>query len=64
VIHVPDFGKIILGKVSVTHEDYKQGTKTPRKSTVRLTMIDFQLGCAVDGHLSLDDGSTNGTTIP
>ncbi|HEX4756614.1 MAG TPA: hypothetical protein VH308_01490 [Terracidiphilus sp.] len=64
VIDVPDFGKIILGKVTVTHEDYKQGTKTPRKTTVRLTMIHFELGCAADGDLSLDDGSTNGGTIP
>lgn len=64
VIHVPDFGKIVLGKVTVAHDDYKPGTKTPKKTTVRLTMIDFQLGCAVDGSLSLDDGSTNGGTIP
>jgi hypothetical protein len=61
---VPDFGKIILGKVTVAHDDYKPGTKTPKKTTVRLTMVDFQLGCAVDGSLSLDDGSTNGGTIP
>ena len=64
VIDVPDFGKIILGKVTVKHEDFKPDTRIPRKTTVRLTMIDFQLGCAVDGDLSLDDGSTNGTSEP
>ena len=64
VIDVPDFGTIVLGKVTVTHEDFKTPTGAPRKTTVRLTMIDFQLGCAVDGDLSLNDGSTNGTSEP
>ena len=64
VIDVPDFGKIVLGKVTVSHEDFDTPTGAPRKTTVRLTMIDLDLGCAVDGDVSLGDGSTNGSSEP
>lgn len=64
VIEVPDFGKIVLGKVSVNHEDFKPGTATPKKTTVQLTMIDLQMGCAVDGGVPVGTGTTNGGTEP
>jgi hypothetical protein len=64
VIDIPDFGKIILGKVTVTSEDFKPGTTTPRKTTIDLTMIDLELGCAVAGGGSVGHGSTNGGTMP
>lgn len=64
MIDVPDFGKIVLGKLTVTHEDFKPGTGTPRKTTVQLTMVDLQLGCAADGAVPIGSGSTNGGTIP
>ncbi len=64
VIDIPDFGKIILGKVTVTCEDFKPGTTTPRKTTIHLTMVDLELGCAVAGGGSLGSGSTNGGTAP
>ncbi len=64
IIDIPDFGKIILGKLTVTNEDFKSGTKTPKKTTIRLTMVDLQLGCAAAGSVPIGSGSTNGGTIP
>ena len=64
VIDVPDFGKIVLARLTVTHEDFKPGTGTPMKTTIQLTMIDLQMGCAVDGDVPVGSGSTNGTTVP
>ena len=43
VITIPDFGTILLGKVTIEHEDFKPETGVPKKTTVRLTMIDFAL---------------------
>jgi hypothetical protein len=64
VITVPDFGAIVLGKLTIKHEDFKPGTEIPRKTTITLTMIDLLLGCAADGHPSVGTGSTNGGTMP
>ena len=64
LITVPDFGAIVLGKVTIKHEDFKPGTSIPKKTTVRLTMIDFHFGCAVDGGVTTGTGSTNGSTVP
>jgi hypothetical protein len=64
VIYVPEFGKIVLGKVTVTHEDLIRGTETPKKTTVQLTMLDLYMGCAGDGHVPIGGGHTNGTTVP
>ncbi|MGO8933489.1 MAG: hypothetical protein ACLQDA_07235 [Terracidiphilus sp.] len=64
VITIPDFGTIILGKVIVKHEDFKTETGAPKKTTIRLTMIDFHFGCAIAGSAGTGDGSSNGTTEP
>ena len=64
VITIPDFGTIILCKVTIKHEDFKPGAGIPRKTTVRLKMIDSDFGCAIDGSADTGDGSTNGGTVP
>ncbi len=64
VITMPDFGTIELGKVTIKHEDFKPETTIPRKTTVRLAMIDFHFGCAIDGGATTGTGSANGTTQP
>ncbi len=64
VITVPDFGAIELGKVTIKHDDLKPETTIPRKTTVRLAMIDFHFGCAIDGGATTGTGSANGTTQP
>jgi hypothetical protein len=64
LIDIPDFGKIVLGKLTVTSEDFNPNTKSPKKTTIQLTMIDLELGCAVAGGGSLGSGSTNGGTLP
>jgi hypothetical protein len=64
VITIPDFGAIILGKLTIKHEDFKPGTGIPRKTTVQLTMIDLHMGCAAAGNAPLGTGSSNGGTEP
>ena len=64
LITVPDFGAIVLGKVTIKHENFKEGTSIPKKTTVRLTMIDFHFGCAIDGGASVGTGGANGGTSP
>lgn len=64
VIDVPDFGKIYLGVLRVEHSDYKEGTETPKKTLLRLTMIECKFGCAIAGNASMAMGITNGGTKP
>ena len=64
VINVPNFGRITLGKLTVHHEDFKTGTNIPEKTTVRLTMIDLKLGCAIAGPMVVGTGTTNGGSRP
>ena len=64
VINVPNFGRITLAKLTLHHEDFKKGTNIPEKTTVRLTMVDLKLGCAIAGSMGVGTGSTNGGTRP
>jgi hypothetical protein len=69
VIHIPNFGTVTLGKLNVTHDDFKKDdtgkeTNIPQKTTVNLTMIDLDLGCAIAGHAGIGSGSTNGGSHP
>ncbi len=64
VVTIPDFGTMILGQVNIKHEDFKPETGVPKKTTVRLTMIDFHFGCGIEGSGGTGIGSSNGTTEP
>jgi len=64
IIVIPEFGKVLLGKLAVTSEDLIPGTRTHRRTTVTLTMIDFELGCAGSGTLSGGKLVTNGQSNP
>lgn len=64
VITIPDFGTILLGKVTIEHEDFKPETGVPKKTTVRLTMIDFHFGCPIVGNGGTGIGSANGSSVP
>ena len=64
VIDVPNFGKIYLGVLRVEQSDYKEGTQIPKKTTLRLTMIECKFGCAIAGSASMAVGITNGTSHP
>jgi hypothetical protein len=61
VITIPDFGTITLARVTLTH-DFEKGV--PKRTTVRLTMVDLKLGCVIDGDVPIGTGSTNGSTHP
>jgi hypothetical protein len=64
IIDIPDFGKVILGKVTVTTLAAKGGEPTATKTNINLTMITLELGCVVDGVVALNGGDTNGGTLP
>jgi hypothetical protein len=64
VITIPDFGAIVLGKVTIRHEDFKPDSGVPRKTTIQLKMIEFHFGCAIDGGADTGIGSSNGSTEP
>ena len=63
-IRIPGFGEITLAKVTVTHEDPHPELKTPRKTTVELTMVELKLGCVIEGLTSMSKISSNGGTVP
>jgi hypothetical protein len=64
VINVPNFGKIILARLTVKHEDFKAGTGVPEKTTLHLIMIELKLGCAIAGRVGVVEMSTNGRSRP
>lgn len=64
IIHVPDFGKIVLAKLKVSHGEYNTPTGAPRITNVHLTMAHLELGCAAQGNMPIGSGSTNGGSNP
>jgi hypothetical protein len=56
-----------LAKLTLHHEDFKTvepGTVVPEKTTLRLTMIDLKLGCAIAGPMMVATASSNGGSHP
>lgn len=64
VIHIPMFGTVTLAKVSILHEEVQPKTGSPKKTTVKLTMLECKLGCAIEGALDVAGPGNNGQTIP
>lgn len=60
VIHVPHFGTIHLARLRLKHDDFKPGTRTPRKTHAELTMIDADMGCISQGAVQVATTRTNG----
>jgi hypothetical protein len=52
VIHVPGFGNVFLGEITVYHGSY------------HLTMLRAEMGCASSGTVSMASGGMNGKTVP
>ncbi|MGA3130335.1 MAG: choice-of-anchor P family protein [Terracidiphilus sp.] len=64
IIHVPDFGKIVLARLKVSHDQHDTPTGAPRLTNVQLTMVDLELGCVTDGMVAMASGSDNGAGDP
>lgn len=64
ILSVPDFGKIILAELRVSHGEYNTSTGAPRITNTHLTMVHLKLGCVADGTVPVGSGSTNGGTNP
>jgi hypothetical protein len=64
VIRIPGFGTIVLARVALTHQEIKQGKDTVIATTVRLSMIDFKLGCSSVANLTAVAAANNGMPVP
>ncbi|MGA3046497.1 MAG: hypothetical protein ABSD67_07740 [Terracidiphilus sp.] len=64
VIRIPGFGTIVLARVSLTHQDIEREKGILKATTVRLTMIDFKLGCPAAGTLGAGIAMNNGWPEP
>jgi len=48
----------------VVHEDPHAKTGSPKKTTIKLTMLECKFGCAIEGALDVVGPSTNGGGKP
>jgi hypothetical protein len=64
IVHVPDFGKIILGRLKISHGERNTPTGAPRITNVHLTMVDLELGCVAHGIVPIGSGGSNGGSQP
>jgi hypothetical protein len=64
VIEIPDFGTIVLAALRLEQSDFQAGSGIPKITTIRLTMIEFKLGCLADGKAKTVELITNGRTKP
>jgi hypothetical protein len=64
VIRIPHFGVVSLANLRVDQSDYQDGTGIPKKTTLRLTMIDLKLNCTGEGHIPVCEFITNGRGKP
>jgi len=62
ILKIPDFGTVELAKLKICHEEYEKGI--PQTTTITLTMMDLNLGCAIDGTVPLGTTSSGGKTRP
>jgi hypothetical protein len=62
VIDVPDFGTIVLAALCLEHSDFE--ASIPKKTTVRLTMLELKMGCIGHGKVSAASTVTNGGDTP
>jgi len=62
VIDVPDFGTIVLAALRLEQSDFE--ATTPRKTTVRLTMIELKMGCIGKGNVKISSTVNNGGDVP
>jgi hypothetical protein len=62
VIHVPDFGSVVLGRLRIEHSDYENGV--PKKTLVLLKMLELHMGCVAEGMTAVGTAKTNGMSQP
>lgn len=61
VLDIPDFGKVYLGTLCVSHK-YEDGL--PKVTTIHLKMLELKMGCVISGNGTGGDLITNGRTKP
>jgi hypothetical protein len=64
VIEVPHFGLIYLATLRVEQSDFQAGTGIPKRTTIRLTMIDLRMGCVATGEAGVGAAVVNGHGKP
>lgn len=64
VIDIPDFGKIHLAVLKITHSDYNKEKKAWTKTLVDLKMIELDLGCIAGGMAAMGSAVVGGSSEP
>jgi hypothetical protein len=64
VIDVPNFGKIHLACVRLEQSDFDPKTGAPKKTLIKLTMLDLHMGCLAAGDIGAGGLTNNGGTRP
>jgi len=62
VIDIPNFGTIYLATLRLEQSDFQHGV--PKQTLIKLTMIEFKLGCLANGTAQAADAVVNGHTKP
>lgn len=64
VIDIPHFGKLYLATLRFEHSDFVPQTKTPKKTLLRLNMLEARMGCIAHGNVVAGSTVVNGNTKP
>lgn len=64
VIDLPDFGKIHLAALKITHSDYDKQKNVWKKTLVELKMIEVEMGCIGGGRAGVAVPIINGQSYP
>ena len=64
VIDIPDFGKIHLAVLKITHSDYDKDKHVWKKTLFDLKMIELEMGCIGAGRAAIANPVVNGMTEP
>ena len=64
VIRIPHFGVVTLGSLRLEESDFKPETRVPKKTTIKLTMIDVDLNCTGEGRVRHCEMIANGHGKP
>ncbi len=64
VINVPNFGKVYLATLRLTHSNFQKDTGVPKQTIVDLSMVKMKLGCFAAGTAAIASTRTNGGSHP
>jgi hypothetical protein len=64
VIDIPNFGRVYLAVVRITHSDPTGGNDFYKQTLIDLTMIEIKMGCLATGSMKISNTINNGSSGP